>query len=377
VHLDGLHVYPGMIDADTVLGLTEIESVRGGQDVEEAGSINADARADLAVNPDSELIPVTRANGVTHVLTAPRGGIVSGTSSLTRLDGWTWEDLSAAAPVALHVQYPSWRARPSFERPAPAKEEIKKEREKSLKELKEAFAAARAYKLAREAGDRSGHRLASDPKLEAILPALDGRIPVIVHATEIRQIRDALKWAGDEGVRMILAGGDDAWRVAPELRERNVPVILGPILDVPDRRDEPYDTRFTAAKALFGAGVSFCITGGGTEFNAPDTRNLPYHAAMAAAYGLPKDEALKSITLYPARILGLDADLGSIAIGRSASLVVTTGDPLEIRTEVRRVYIDGRPADLMNKQLRLYQKYAGRPKRVEAGARVEVISVAK
>ncbi|MBI3451092.1 MAG: amidohydrolase family protein [Acidobacteria bacterium] len=360
VKLDGLHVYPGLIDADTVVGLTEVGSVKGSDDVSETGSNNADVRTDLAVFPDSELIPVTRANGVTQVLTVPSGGLISGTSSLTRLDGWTWEELSAASPVALHIQYPVWRARSRFDfGPPVSRDDAKKDREKKLKELREAFAAARAYKLAKAAG----HLHEADPVLEAMLPALDGSIPVVVHAGEIRQIKDALKWSSEEGLRMILAGGEDAWRVAADLKAANVPVILGPLLDVPDRDDEAYDVRFTSARALHDAGVAFCISGGGGSFNAANTRNLPYHAAMAAAFGLPRDEALKAVTLYPARILGVERDLGSIEAGKSASLIVTTGDPLEIRTEVKRVYIDGRSVDLMNKHLRLYQKFSARPRR--------------
>src|SRR5262249_20814928 len=165
------------------------------------------------------------------------------------------------------------------------------------------------------------------------------------------------------GLRIIIAEGDDAWRVTDELKAAKIPVILGPILDTPDRRDEAYDTRFTAPKKLLDAGVTFCIAGGGSTMAAANIRNLPYQAAMAAAFGLPKDEALKSITLYPARILGVEKDLGSIEPGKSASLIVTTGDPLEIRTEVKRVFIDGRDVDLMNKHLRLYQKYAARPRK--------------
>jgi imidazolonepropionase-like amidohydrolase len=364
VRLDGLHLYPGFVDADTVVGLTEIGSVRGSVDVSETGSINPDARVEIALNPDSELIPVTRAAGLTHVLTAPRGGLISGTSALVRLDGWTWEDLTAAAPAALHVQYPRWRAPAGFGAgPRPSEEDLKKEREKALKDLGEAFAAARAYRQAKEAAASGGASAPRrDPALEAMIPALDGTIPVVVHATEVRQIKDAVRWAGEEKLRMILAGGEDAWRVAGLLEEKGIPVLLGPILAEPDRRDEPYDTPFTTARKLHEAGVAFCITGGGSPFNAPNTRNLPHHAAMAAAFGLPKDEALRAITLYPARILGAGKDLGSIEPGKSASFVVADGDPLEIRTQVKQVFIDGRPAELMNRHQRLYERYAARPR---------------
>jgi imidazolonepropionase-like amidohydrolase len=365
IQLAGLHVYPGMIDADTVVGLMEIESVRGSLDINETGPVNPDARVEIALNPDSELIPVTRVNGITHVLAVPGGGLISGTSVLERLDGWTWEDLAAAAPAALHVQYPRWRPRPSFFGPPVSKEDLKKEREKALQDLRETFAAARAYRQARGSEGAGGRRPRNDPALEAMIPVLEGKIPVMVHAGEIRQIKDALRWAKEEKIRMILVSGADAGLAAGLLKEQNVPVVLGPILETPDRRDEPYDTPFTVAAKLLSAGVPFCISGGGGAFNAPVTRNLPYHAAMAAAFGLPKDEALKAITLYPARILGVEKDLGSIEAGKSASLIVTDGDPLEIRTQIKRVFIDGRPADLMNRHLRLYEKYSGRPKAVE------------
>jgi imidazolonepropionase-like amidohydrolase len=359
IRLDGLHVYPGMIEANSVLGLTEVGSVRGSVDTAEAGQINPAVRAEIAVNPDSELIPVTRANGITHVLTAPRGGLISGTSALVRLDGWTWEDLTAAAPAALHVQYPRWRAFSGFFSPQrTSKEERKKQREEALEELRQTFTDARAYRKAKEAAGNGGVPPDHDPALEAMLPVIRGEIPVVVHAQEVRQIKDAVSWAGEEGIRLVIAGGEDSWRVADLLAEKSIPVILGPVLTLPDRRDEPYDTPFTTAKKLHEAGVRFCISGGGGASNA---RNLPYHAAMAAAFGLPVTEAIRSVTLYPAQILGVGENLGSIEAGKSASFMVTDGDPLEIRTQVIREFIDGRPIDLMNRHRRLYERYTSRP----------------
>ena len=194
-----------------------------------------------------------------------------------------------------------------------------------------------------------------------MLPVLRGEVPLIVHADEYRQIDSAIRWAAKENVRIIISGGYDAWRLAGELKERKIPVILGPVFTTPERRWEPYDTPYTAAEKLHEAGVPFCIAGGGSEFGASNTRNLPYRAAMAAAFGLPKDEALKAITLYPATILGVGDRLGSIEKGKSASLIVTDGDPLDIRTGVKHVFIDGVEADPMNKHLRLYEKYSARP----------------
>jgi len=191
----------------------------------------------------------------------------------------------------------------------------------------------------------------------------EGYPTVIVHADEIRQIKSAVAWAEKEGVRMVLAGAGDAWRVAELLRDKGIPVIVAPVLALPDREDEPYDTAYTVAAKLQAAGVAFCISNAGGGFVSSNTRNLPYHAGMASAFGLPKDEALKAVTLYPARILGVERDLGSIEVGKSASLIVTTGDPLEIRTRVLAQWIDGRPMALEdNKHERLYRKYKARPK---------------
>ncbi len=358
----GRHVYPGMIAALSSLGLVEISSVAGSMDVSETGAIHPQIHSALAVNPDSELIPVTRANGLTHVLTVPGGGLISGTSALVRLDGWTWEDLAATGPAAMHVRWPSFRINRSPAPGTPSEEDQKTERERNLKRIRETFEDARAYARARKERP-SGARFETDPSLEAMLPVLDGRVPLIVHADEIRQIRSALEWAEQEGVRMILAGAGDAWRVADRLRERGVSVIVPSVLSLPDREDEPYDTAYSVPAKLHAAGVRFCISTSEGGFDAANGRNLPYHAGMAAAFGLPVDVALKAVTLFPAEILGLGSRLGSLEVGKSASLIVTDGDPLEIRTRVLLEYIDGRPVALVeNKHERLYRRYRDRPR---------------
>ncbi len=366
----GKHVYPGMIAANTAVGLTEIGSVSGSVDVTEIGTLNPNVRAEMAVNPDSELIPVTRANGITHVLTSPSGSLINGTSALIRLDGWTWEDLTAGAPVAMNIQWPRFRPQRGFGGGPPAaplsEEEQRRNRERALQAIRQAFEDARAYQKAKSAeGKDGGRRLKADSVWEAMLPVLDGKIPVIVHASEIRQIKSALEWAEQEGVRMILAGAGDVWRVADMLKEKNIPVIVTGILETPERDDEPYDSAYAVAARLHAAGVKFSIAGGGRgpASETSNSRNLPYHAGMAAAFGLPREEALKAVTLYPAQILGFSSALGSLEVGKSASLIVTDGDPLEIRTKILAEFVDGRPAALENnKHYKLYQKYANRPR---------------
>ncbi|MBI1746371.1 MAG: amidohydrolase family protein [Acidobacteria bacterium] len=368
----GKHVYPGLIAADTAVGLVEIGSVSGSVDVAEIGSVNPNLRAEISVNPDSELIPVARANGITHALTAPSGGLISGASALIRLDGWTWEDLTASAPVAMHIQWPRFgqsRFRPYLTQTPGAEEDLKKVREQALKAIRQAFEDARAYQKAKNAAGKNGAKpLKADPVWEAMLPVLEGKVPVVVHAGELRQIKSAVEWAEEEGVRIIIAGMHDLWRAADLLKQKNIPVILTGTLALPARRDEPYDSAYSVAAKLHAAGVKFCIAGHDSGRDASNTRNLPYHAGMAAAFGLPRAEALKAITLYPAQILGLEAALGSIEVGKSASLIITDGDPLEIRTKIIAEFIDGRPVALENnKHYKLYQKYIHRPKLAPPG----------
>jgi len=363
VDATGQHLYPGFIDANSVVGLAEVSAVSSTIDISETGTINANVNTAIAVNPDSELIPVTRANGITYVLAAPGGDVVHGTSALIRLDGWTWEDLTAAAPVAMHISWPSFAIRTfSFFGPPPSREDQEKRRDENLKKIRQFFADARAYATAKHAQGAGGERLDVDPVLEAMLPVLDGQMPVIIYADDVRQIKNAVEFAEEEDLRMILAGSGDVWRVADMLAAKEIPVILTSVLALPSRRDEPYDTAYTTAAKLHDAGVKFCFAGSSSSFAAANARNLPYHAAMAAAFGLPRSEALRALTLYPAQILGVENHLGSIEMGKAASLIITDGDPLEIRTQVEREFIDGREVDLKNnKHERLYRRYAARP----------------
>jgi imidazolonepropionase-like amidohydrolase len=362
VDISGYHVYPGLIAANTALGLTEIGSVRGTLDVEETGNLNPNARAMVAINADSELIPVTRANGILTVLTATGGGVLSGTSVIWNLDGWNWEEMTIKEPAALHLRWPSMVYQHSWWRPQ-TEEEQKKQREKSLADLRRAFDDARAYVKAREGARevRALHKV--DVRWEAMAPALRREIPVFVHADEYVQIESALDFAKAQELDIVLVGGTDAWRLADRLVAEDVPVIVENVLAMPRRSWEPYDAAFTVASKLHEAGVEFCISTGGSRFSAANMRNLPYHAAMASAFGLPEEEALKAVTLYPARILGVDDRLGSIEPGKDATLIVTDGDPLEIRTRVHRAWIRGRPTDLSSRHTRLYERYRNRPRR--------------
>lgn len=366
----GKHVYPGFIAANTMLGLIEVATVEGSNDTRETGQVNPNIRAEVMVNPDSDLLPVARLNGVTSALVVPGGGAVRGQSALMRLDGWTREDMTLRAPVALHVDWPAqspargWRVQLT-------EEEQAKARDAATQAIREAFADARAYEKARAAEGRAGVPVhEADVRWDAMRRVVRGEIPVWFHADAAAQIRAVLEFVDEQQLRgAVIVGGRDAALFAEDLKARGIAVVVGGTLAVPARRHEPYDEAFTVPARLAAAGVAFCVADGGGGFSAASVRNLPHHAAMAAAFGLSKDEALKSVTLYPARILGVADRLGSIEVGKLADLQVTDGDPLEVTTRCEQVFIAGRPIPMESRQTRLFQKYDARPRGPKARGR--------
>ncbi len=360
ISLKGLHLYPGMIALNTDLGLVEIDAVRATVDVREVGDYTPDVYSWHAVNPDSELLPVARANGISHFEPVPFGAVVSGQSGLLALDGWTTEQMVAKKSITLHVFWPSANldTTPKEKSRNPAKwkslEDQAKERAEKLRQLDDFFAEARAYAKAKK-GDKSFQIV---PAWEAMLPVVRGEIPVTIHADEVRQIRAAVSWATTNGVKMILADALDAWRVADLLATNKIPVIFNHVFTQPQRAEDNFDTHFRAASVLSKAGVKVAFSGGGASL----VKNMPYAAAQAAAFGLSADEALKGITLYPAQIAGVADRLGSIEIGKDATLFVTDGDILDVRSNVKRMWIGGKEVSLENRHTRLYEKYKNRPK---------------
>jgi imidazolonepropionase-like amidohydrolase len=348
----GKHVYPGLINANTVLGLVEIGAVRATVDVEEAGAINPNIRSITSVNPDSELIPVARAAGVLTALSVPEGGIISGQSAVLRLEGWTPEEMTVLSPAAMHLRWPNL----TIDRRPRARKSVKdqqKEIEKAQKQIRDAFQIARAYWQSRK---NPGPDFKTDLRWEALMPVFDGKLPLFVHASSLAQIQAALAWAKETQLKVVLVDGDDAWRVAAQLKENDVPVILGPATSLPPRRDDDYDSAWSSAAKLQQAGVRFCIASNGRTAETNE-RNVGYEAGLAAGYGLPKEEALKAVTLYPAQILGIADRLGSLEPGKAATLIVTNGDPLDFPTQVEAAFVDGRKIDLSNRQTRLRDKY--------------------
>ncbi|MSU49090.1 MAG: hypothetical protein EXS37_08410 [Opitutus sp.] len=373
INVKGRYVYPGLIAAQTHLGLTEISALRQTVDTAELGAINPNARTQTAINPDSELIPVARANGVLTALVvpaerasgAPRGNLIAGTSTLIRLDGWTWEDLTIRAPLGLHVFWPVVRLnRPDRNAKAPAA--APRDGDGETRALDDAFVAARSYAQAKAAG-RAGFE--TDLRWEAMLPAMRGEQRVFVHAEELKQIRAALAFAIKHALKIVIIGGLDAWRAAEDLKAADVPVIVGGTNRLPRRRDDDHEAAYANPARLHAAGVRFCIAGGiSGPAEVGNERNLPYHAARAAAHGLPREVALRAVTLGAAEVLGIEAELGSIEVGKRGTLIVTDGDPLEIPTQVTLAFIDGAPVDLRSRHTQLYEKYRERLRRLEPAA---------
>jgi imidazolonepropionase-like amidohydrolase len=352
----GLFVYPGLIDAGSHVGLEEISAVPGTVDTAELGDINPNARAEVAVNPHSNVIPVTRVNGITSVVTEPEGGIISGSSAMINLAGWTPQEMTLKAPLAMHIHFPRLRTNAFDEQPQDeeAAKEAAKNYTKQIDKLRDVFRDAQAYAKASSAHVK---RVDRDLILEALVPVVEGREPVVMHANLERDIRAALKFADEFKLKVILADAEDVARVIPELKSRNIPVILGPILSLPPREDDPYDLVFSNAKTLNDAGIAFAIQ----SSDAHNSRNLPYNAAACAAFGLPKDVALRSITLAPAQIFGVADKVGSLETGKLANIIVTDGDPLEIVTHVRRLFIGGEEITLDTNQTLLWEKFRLRP----------------
>jgi len=366
IDVSGLEIYPGLFDSYSQLGLTEVGAVSATVDTSEAGDFNPHLLAATAILPASEHIPVARANGVTHAVSAPGAGgfggggpLLGGQASLIHLDGWTIEEMLVRPSVGLVVNWPTLRTRtfdPSTfgfrERPFT---EVKKEYDEKIGELEEWLEAARHYAQAAEKG--SAEKFTRRQKLEALGPVVRGERALLVGANGARDIRNAVEFCTKHGLKMILAGGAEAWKVKELLKEKDIPVILRPTQSLPQEEDDPYDKAYSNPGELRAAGVRIAFA----TFDSSDSRTLPYEAANAVAYGLPHDEALKAITLYPAQILGVGDLLGSIEVGKLANLIVTNGDPLEIRTEVRQVFIKGVPVSTDNRHRQLYEKYRARP----------------
>jgi imidazolonepropionase-like amidohydrolase len=366
IDIHGQQVYPGMIDAASMLGLDSTAKELG-SDADEIGLLNPQLRAATAVNTASEHIPASRANGVTSIIEMPDGELISGQMSLIHLDGSANDKMVVVPSAAIHLRFPAVVIHPvrphedddSDDDPAPPPpvpyEEAKADYDRRMAALLAFFDEARAYrqaKLAKAAGFQT------DLKLEAMIPVLEGRTPLFVTAVREREIREAIEFADAQKVKIILADAYEAYKVIPLLQSHKIPVVLGPTFTLPLDPDDAYDRSYTTPGELLKAGVPFAIA----SFSARQSRNLPFQAAAAVPFGLPQEEAYRAVSLSVAQIFGVANLLGAIEEGKIADLIVSDGDPLEATTKVTKVFIGGKPVSLDTRQKQLYEKYSNRPK---------------
>jgi hypothetical protein len=290
------------------------------------------------INPDSELIPVSRAGGITTILAQPKSGLISGQASLIKLHGWTTPQMTIDLEAALRINWP------------------RGENEKKIESLNEFFAEAKVYRDAKNTALKEDQAILKDPRYEAMLPYLAGEKPVLIEAHARKELVEAVTFAEEHQLKLILGGAGDAWKVAEELKKRDIPVILGPVMERPLESWDPYDAPYANAGRLHVAGVRFCIR----SDDASNSRNAPFEAARAVAFGLPPEIGLRAVTLSAAEILGLDQELGSLDVGKRATLIITDGSPLQHTAQIHGVFIDGQPYRPESRQTKFYERYRQR-----------------
>lgn len=356
----GLSVYPGMIDAGTSLGLSEIpQGAAGTVDIAEVGDFNPNAKAITAIHPHSTHVNVTRINGVTTVMSSPTGGVISGQSAVVNLWGATQKDMALVPEFGLVINFPRVTTGGGFgQQPVDFNEAVRR-RDQRLEDLKKLFSEAAAYRKVQDAyaKDKSLPAPAVDLKMEALQPYVRGEKPVVFTVERERDIKGLVKFVEETKLKAVIVGGQEAWKVADDLKRLSIAVIYNNIYRLPVQDDDAYDYLFEAPMKMQKAGLTFAISSGDGGANV---RDLPYHAGIASAFGLDKAEALKAVTIYPAKILGVDDKVGSIEVGKIANLVVTTGDILEARTVVRDLFINGRRIPLTSRHTELYEQFKDR-----------------
>lgn len=351
IDCSGLFVYPGMIDGGTHLGLAEIGSISLTRDSDEIGDFTPHMKALTAVNPNSILIPVTRVNGITMVLSKPSGGMFPGTASLIHLFGYSPSQMDAGFE-AIVLNFPTTGKRGRFDRRS--EEKIKKDDDEAMKKLNEIW--ERASEFARIDSAGAVDELKYLPEWQSLLPAVKANAPVLIHVEKEKDILKAIRWVKEKQVNAIFSGANEGWRVADSIAEADIPVITGPVLAMPSRSYDRYDTPYRNAGVMLEAGVKVALQ---TE-EGENVRNLPYHAGFAATYGMGKEAALRAVTLTTAEIFGVDDKVGSLDVGKIANVFVADGDPFETKTQILHLFIHGYKVPLESRQSLLYDEFLDR-----------------
>jgi imidazolonepropionase-like amidohydrolase len=351
----GKHIYPGIIACNTTLGLIEIDRVRATDDKSDVGSLRPHVRSLIAYNADSRQIPTLRSNGILITQVVPQGGLVSGRSSVMYTQGWNWQDAVVKEEDGVHVRWPVMHANHAWWASDPANHEKNNIYDNQTREIMDFFADAKAY----AASDKKTRVL----QLEAVAAIFTGKQRLYIHANAPREIASAVLWATGIGAQPVIVGGRGAEEVSSLLKQHDVPVILGNLQSLPDHRYSPVDENFSQAKRLYDAGIRFALS----LNDSWQQRNLPFIAGTAVAYGLPYEEAVKAITGAAAQIIGIDDLYGTLEKGKSATLIISEGDLLDIRSsKVEKAFINGVETNLDDDhQKMMYRKF--RQKYIDQG----------
>lgn len=351
IEIEGKHVYPALISANTILGLQEAESIRASSDYNEVGGINPNVRSLIAYNTDSKILPTVKTNGVLYTQCTPRNGLICGSSSILATEGWNWEDAVLKADDGIHINFPKtiqkngWWAEPE-----PSGKNTKFDEE--FLALNNFFSEASSY-----CKSASG-TFENNVRFEAMRNVFAGTQNLYLHANSAKDIVLAINFAKKYSIKKpVIVGGKDAWKITSFLRENKIPVMLNRLFDLPELSDDDVDITFRTPYLLQKDSVLFCLQMEG-DMEAMQSRNLPFLAGYSVAYGLTKEQALQSITLSAAKILGIDNLVGSLETNKLASLVISDGDLLDIKSnKVIAAFINGKPVNLVNEQQLLYEKY--------------------
>ncbi len=349
IDASGMELYPGFIATNSTLGLHEIDAVRAMDDVAEVGTYKPSVRSVIAFNTESEIIPTVRSNGVLMGQICPRGGVISGASSVMQFDAWNWEDAVVREDDGLHLNWPQVYHK-HYDKKKMTIEKVKSY-DQQLTEIQIFFKEAKAYLSVKNPP-------LTEVRFEGMRGIFDGGKTLYVHADEVRAIKEALRFKEEMGIpKMVIIGGYDAWMIAEELKRAQVGVMLCRVHSLPQLEGDDVDLPYKLASLLHKSGVVFSLQNEG-DMERMGTRNLPFHAGTAVAHGLPYEEAVKALTLAPAQLLGIDATCGSIETGKDATFFVSKGDALDmLGNQLTHAFIQGRKIDLSNKQVGLYERY--------------------
>ncbi len=358
INAEGKHVYPGFIVPNTTLGLVEIDAVRATDDDAEIGTYKPHIRSLIAYNAESKVVESMRPNGVLIGQITPRGGTISGTSSIVQFDAWNWEDATIKVDDGIHVNWPNSFSRGRWWRGEDPGLKPNKNYSKQVKELQDYLDQSKAY--------NNGDKKITNLPFEALKGVFDGSKKLYVNVDDEKGINDVINFKNKNGIKhMVIVGGYSAYKVADLLKQNNIPVLVQRLHKTPSNEDDDYDLPYKLAKLLTDKGVTVALESSGS-MERMNARNLPFLAGTAVAHGVTKEQALQMITLNTAKILGIDDQYGSLEEGKSATLFISEGDALDMRTNVlTHAFIDGRDVSLESHQTKLWKRYSNKFKNQE------------